>query len=436
MAKFLLNHDPKSKAVPGDEFATGLGRSAVDNLRLQQWLRKEYSNVSPPQAMADTPLLNTSEVQQLLGIVALSHKAAASLMSNKDAIRPLLRHSWEDKGAAVAGLTDWAAKAALNPASPEYDMAKRATADLINAVTVNGSDENNTDYQMFKQSLDWVKASPEIAQSFSKLIAANLSDFGDPEPSSVTGPGDENHLRISTDQRHRFAMLASTDQEARIVLRVAAEAYKADALKDPSSVEAKSAGFIDAMVTAAGHNAVYYDHIGDADAKNKAAAAARADDEMVKSVATYLFGQLAGGIKGGGQVADAGKWVLSRIIDEGLMQIPEPETVLPTGVDTDSDATGVGVAENHAAHDLANARVRTGNTAVLDPQLLERGSDGRPLLISNVRQTGQAHSRAASDTTCGHRRLSRLTATPTLAALPCRSCGQAWQSLRRADQPT
>ncbi|MFI7068539.1 hypothetical protein ACIBL3_46655 [Kribbella sp. NPDC050124] len=323
-------------------------------------------------------------MQQLLGIVALSHKAAAAVMSDSDAPRTLLRHDWQDDGAAVAGLTDWAAQAALNPSSPEFVLAKQATADLIRAVTVHDSDEGSLDHQTFKRSLDGVKANPLIAQALSKLIAANLSDFGADEPSQVTGPGDENHLRISTDQRHRFAMLASTDQDARILLRLAADAYKTSVLSDPTSTEAKSAGFVDAMVTAAGHNAVYYDHINDADAVNKARAAAQADEQMVKSVATYLFGEIADGIKVPGKVtgmsADVGRWVLGRVIDEGLMQIPEPATVLPTTVDTDADATGVGVAENHAAHDLANARVRTGDTTGLNPQLLERGSDGRPHL--------------------------------------------------------
>jgi hypothetical protein len=37
------------------------------------------------------------------------------------------------------------------------------------------------------------------------------------------------------------------------------------------------------MITAAAHNTVYYDHIGDADAKNAAAAAARAGEEQVRS---------------------------------------------------------------------------------------------------------------------------------------------------------
>ncbi|MFI7068489.1 hypothetical protein ACIBL3_46400 [Kribbella sp. NPDC050124] len=64
LARFLLNRDPASKVVPGDELATGLGLSAVENLRLQQWLAKEYSSISPPQEMANTALLNTSEVQQ------------------------------------------------------------------------------------------------------------------------------------------------------------------------------------------------------------------------------------------------------------------------------------------------------------------------------------------------------------------------------------
>jgi hypothetical protein len=392
LARFLLNRDPKSTIPAGDEFATGLGRSAVANLQLQQWLKKEYSSVSPEPAMARTALLNTAEVQQLLGLVGTSHKAAATLMSDKEAVRALVGHDWEDKGAAVAGLTDWAAKVALDPSSPEYALAKRATADLINAVTTNGSasDENAADYQMFKQSLQWVQNSPEIARAFSRLIAANLADFGDAEPSQVPGPGDEKHLRISTDQRHRFAMLASTDQQARVLLKVAAAAYKAQVLSDPTYGKAKSLGFIDAMISAAGHNAVYYEHMNEADAKNKVLAAAQADDAMVKSVAGYLFGQLISGIPGEGlilgaagkNVVGAGKWVLSRIVNEGIMQGPDaPVPVLPTTVDTDADATGFDVAENQAAHDLAAARLRADPTgkgiAGLAASLTERGADGR-----------------------------------------------------------
>lgn len=410
LARFLLNRDPKSKIGPGDEFAAGLGRSATENLHLQQFLQREYGNVAlggPPQEMAQTPLLNTAEVQQILGVVAFSHQASAKLMSDPEAVRVLIGHGWEDKGAAVAGLFDWAAKVALDPKSPEYVMAKQATADLINAVTVNDSDESSPGHQMFKESVGWVTASPEIAQAFSKLIAANLSDFGDPEPGGATGPEDKFHLRISTDQRHRFAMLASTDQQARIVLRVAAEAYKLDALRDPGSAEAKSAGFIDAMITAAAHNAVYFAHIEDADSKNKAAAAARADDAMVKSVALYVFGELYGPLKipekhlkpgeapdpnewireAGNHGVDAGKWVLGRILDEVFTEAPAPDPVLPTGVDTDADATGVGVAESRAAYDLANARVRLGNTTGLDADLLERGKDGRPRLKDLARLT-------------------------------------------------
>lgn len=403
LARFLLNRDPKSKIGPGDEFATSLGRSTVENLHLQQFLEDEYDHVplgGTPQEMAQTPLLNTSEVQQLLGVVAFSHQVSATLMSDREAVRVLIGHGWEDKGAAVAGLFEWAAKVALDPKSPEYVMAKQATADLINAVTVNDSDKTSPGHQMFKQSVGWVKDNPEIAQAFSKLVAANLSDFGDPEPAGASGPEDKFHLRISTDQRHRFAMLASTDQEARIILRVGAEAFKLDALRNPASDEAKSAGFIDAMIAAAAHNAVYFEHMNEADDKNKAAAAVRADDAMVKSIALYVFGALYGPLripempvkpgeapdpnewirKSGNHGVDAGKWILGRILDEVIMEVPEPDPTLPTGVDTDADATGVGVAEGRAFYDLANARVRVGDVKGLNPDLLERGKDGRPRL--------------------------------------------------------
>ena len=397
LAKFLLNRDPNSKVVPGDEFATQLGRSAVDNLRLQQWLHKEYGKVAPPEQMAKTALLSTGEIQNLLGLVALSHKASATLMSDTESVRALIGHDWEDKGTSVAGLTDWAAKVALDPDSPEYVMAKKATASLINAVTVNDSDENSPQHDMFKNSMGWLKNNPEIAQAFGKLIAANITDFGDDEPSGPTGPGDERHLRISTDQRHRFAMLASTDQESRILLRVASEAYKAEALEHPTAAEARSAGFIDAMVTAASHNAIYYDHIGDADAKNAAAAAARADDEQVRAVANYVFGELISSIHlpehehqpgeaeplpgNPKHLVGAGKFVLSKILTEGLIPPPdEPKPVLPTVVDTDTDATGVGVAENRAAYDLANAATRGGHTNGLPSTLITTGTDGNPHL--------------------------------------------------------
>jgi hypothetical protein len=376
LARFLLSRDPASTIAPGDEFAVGLARSAAESLRLQHWLKQEYSIVSPVFA--------SSEIQQLLGLVAISHKAAAELMADPYAVRALLSYNWEDKGAAVAGLTGWAAKAALDPSSPDYVMAKRATADLINAVTVNGSasDENAPDYQMFKQSLQWVQNSPEIALAFSKLIAANLADFGDTQPSQVTGPGDENHLRISTDQRHRFAMLASTDQQARLILKVAAAAYKAQILADPTYQEAKSLGFIDAMITAASHNAVYYEHMNEADAKNKAKAAAQADDAMVNSVLTYIIGQLIAAGPGTGLAVNAGKWVLTRIVNEGVRPTPGVvDPVLPATVNTDADATGRDVAQNQAAHDLANACIRadpTGtSTAELPERLNERGADGQ-----------------------------------------------------------
>ncbi|MEU0089195.1 hypothetical protein [Kribbella sp. NPDC006257] len=402
LAKFLLNRDPDSKVDPGDEFATDLGRSAVDNLRLQQWLQKEYGRwqdlkVAPPDQMAKTALLGAGEVQGLLGLVALSHKASATLMSDTESVRALIGHDWEDKGKAVAGLTDWAAKVALDPDSPEYVMAKQATASLIDAVTVNDSDENSPQHDMFKDSVDWMKKNPEIAKSFGKLIAANITDFGDDEPTGAVGPGDERHLRISTDQRHRFAMLASTDQESRIMLRVASDAYKAEALEHPGSAEARSAGFIDAMVTAASHNAIYYDHIDDADAKNAAAAASRADDEQVRTVANYVFGELISAIHlpaheshpGGPEplpgnpdhLVGAGKFILSKILTEGLIPPPdEPKPVLPTVVDTDSTATGVGVPENRAAYDLANAQVRGGHQTGLPPGLVTNGPDGKPHL--------------------------------------------------------
>ena len=412
LAKFLLNRDPASKVTPGDEFATQLGRSAVDNLRLQQWLQKEYGHTTvghkldPPEQMAKTALLNTGEVQGLLGLVALSHKASATLMSDTESVRALLSHDWQDKGAAVADLTDWAAKVALDPDSPEYVMAKQATASLINAVTVNDSDEHSTQHDMFKNSMGWMKKSPEIAQAFGKLIAANITDFGDDEPTGVPGPGDERHLGISTDQRHRFAMLASTDQESRVILRLASEAYKAEALTNPTSGEAKSAGFIDAMITAAGHNAVYYDHIGDADAKNAAAAAARADDEQVRTVANYIFGELIGAINlpehedrpGDGEplpgnpkhLVGAGKFVLSTILEGGLFSPPdEPKPVLPTVVDTDSDATGVGVAERRATYDLAKAQVRSGHTTGIPKELLTNGPNGTPHLKDPTTMTSK-----------------------------------------------
>lgn len=379
LARFLLNSDPAGKVASGDEFASGFSRSTVDNLRLQQWLKSEYSEVDPPGEMARTALLSTAEIQQFLNLISRSHKASAELMSDPDAVRILLKHGWEDQGAGFAQLTAWAAKAALDPSSPEFLMAKRATADLINAVTVNGSEDGEPDHMMFMESVKWVRSNPEIAQAFSKLIAANIGDFGDDEPSPVAGPGDEFHLRISTDQRHRFAMLASTDQEARLILRIAAAAYKAGILADPTDAEARSVAGIDAMVIAAAHNAVYYDNVDKADVANQANAAARADDLLVKSIANQLFGEGIGMIPGG-KVVGAGKYVLSRIVDEGIMEIPELPPVLPTTVDTDADADGYGVAEGHAGHDLATARLRAdpGQAADLPPQLIERDHDGRP----------------------------------------------------------
>jgi hypothetical protein len=398
LARFLLNRDPAGKVVPGDEFATDLGRSAVDNLRLQQWLQKEYpGRPHAPEQMGETALLSTGEVQSLLELVALSHKASATLMSDTESVRALIGHDWEDKGAAVAGLTDWAAKVALDPDSPEFVMAKKATASLINSVTVNDSDENSVQHDMFKNSMDWMKKNPEIAQAFGKLIAANITDFGDDEPAAVQGPGDERHLGISTNRRHMFAMLASTDPESRVMLRLASEAYKTEALVNPTFNDATSAGFIDAMITAARHNAIYYDHVGKADAENAAAAAARADDEQVRSVANYVFGEIIGAgklpafpttgeekhVEGAGNkhLEGAGKWILTRVLTEGLIPPPaEPKTVLPTAIDTSSDATGVAVANRQAAYDLANVQVRSGHTTGLPPALLTNGPDGKPHL--------------------------------------------------------
>lgn len=406
LARFLLNRDPKSTVAPGDEFAVGLARSTVHVRKLQQWLKREYGSTvtgNPPEQMARTPQLNTSEIQQLLGLIGASHKAAADIMSDPEAVRAMFNGAWDDKGAALAGILDWAAKAALDPTSPDFVLAKRATADLINAVTTNGSssDQTSADRNMFKDMVAQVQSNPELARAFSKLIAANLADFGAPEPSKTVGPGDEGHLRISTDRRHRFAMLASMDQQARVILKLSATVYKTQASAHPTYTEAKALGFIDALITAAAHNAIYWTHREDADQANRAIAEAQADDAMVKAVAGYVFGSLISWVplKPGASVAtagkpatpenpvkfdhvvDAGKWVLSWIINDGILSTPEQEKVIPTAIDTSRDATGADVAQNQAAYDIATARLRTDPTgksvAGLDPRILEHRPGGK-----------------------------------------------------------
>jgi hypothetical protein len=313
----------------------------------------------------------------------MSHAASTELMGNGQFVRLVAGEDWGDDGGAVARLTDWAAKAAADPSSPDYELAKKLTANLINVVTKNTKDQDGLHDQVFKEVLQGMQTNPMIARAFSRLIAANIADFGDDEPNTLVATEADGNLDIPTDMRNRFAMLASMDPQGRTILRIAAEAYKLTVFTSPQPGRdaANQVAAIDGIIVAAAHNALYYGEVDAADGQNKAREAARADDEARLAVLRQFYDTLAGTVPGGTSIGLA-KTALNQLLDTGL-KLPEPAPILPGKIPTDADAGGVLVPESRAAHDFAQARLRAdgnGGTAGLRPPLIETGADGHQRL--------------------------------------------------------
>ncbi len=389
LATFLQNQDPNSKNGPGKELALGLAHSVADEFRMKDWLHDEYGSTKtgPPSDMKNNVYLDMGQAQDMLSLVSRNHNADAELMGDRNFLAQTLAQDWPDDGKAMAKLTNWAAKAAIDPANPEYKLAKDATADLINIVTTN---QDGPDQQMFKVALDGAKDNPEIARTFSRLVAANIADFGEDDPNSTTATSTNGDLEIPTDRRNRLAMLGAMDPQGRAIMHIAAEAHKMETLgaPHPDSEAARRTAAIDGIVTAAGHNALYYDNLDAADSQNKTRAAAFADDQAVDSVLRKFY-DTAAGLVPGGPVIGLTKDALATLLEDGL-ELPEPEPVLPGKVSTDGDATGVHVPEARAAHDLAQARLRadTNGAAGLRPDMFTPGADGHPKLKDLSEMTG------------------------------------------------
>ena len=393
LAGFLQNRDPQGTISPGKDFAVGIARSIADELRMKEWLKDEYTGgVKPPSEFGNNVYLTKAQGQDLLSLVTMNHEASAELMGNSQFIRLVVGEDWDDDGKAVAGLTSWAVKAAADPSSPEYRLAKEATAELINIVTTNSNDQEDPHSQGFKEALQGMKNNPMIAQAFSRLVAANISDFGEDEPGTLTATGVDGNLEIPTEVRYRFAMLASMDPDARTILQIAAEAYKLTVFTGPhpGSEAATKVAAIDGIIVAAGHNALYYDNVDAADGQNAARKAARADDQARLAVLRQFYDTLAGTVSGGTPIGLA-KTALSQLLDDGL-KLPEPATVLPGKVPTDADASGVLVPEARGAHDFADAHLRADGdrgTSGLRPELFKKGADGHPQLKELSEMTGE-----------------------------------------------
>jgi hypothetical protein len=385
LVTFLQNRDPKGTVPPGKQLALGLARSMADEFRIKEWLEDEYGGTRTglPGQMDKNVYLTRSQAQDMLSLVSLNHNADAELMADRAFFRLVLSQDWDDDGKAVADLTNWAAKAAADPTSADYQLAKKATADLINIVTTNGSDEDGPHPQVFQTAANGAKVNPEIARAFSRLVAANISDFGEDDPGSTIASSTKGDLEIPTDKRHRFAMLAAMDPQGRAIMRIASQTYKMAALADRSSEHesALRASAIDGIIIAASHNALYYDNIADSDDKNKARTAQIADEQAVTSILRQFYDTSAGTVSGGTPIGLA-KMMLTKLLDEG-MKLPEPAPVLPGKVSTDADATGALVPQARAAHDLAEARLRNDGTpdkTGLQTELLEPGPNGHPKL--------------------------------------------------------
>jgi hypothetical protein len=355
----------------------------ADDLHMKQWLDDQYGNTKtgPPSDMKQNVYLDTDQVQAVLGLVARNHAPDTELVGDRQFMQLVLSQEWGDDGKAVANLTDWAARAAADPANPEHKLAKEAAANLINAVTINQSDPGDLHQNLFNVAVDSAKDNPEIARAFSRIVAANIADFGEDEPGSDRAFSTNGDLAIPTDQRYRLAMLGGMDPQGRAIMHIAAEAYKLGDLSDgPIDKEtARRGAAIDAIITAGGHNALYYENIDAADAENKARAAAIADDQAVSSVLRKFYDTTTGTISGGLPIGVA-KDLLTSLLDEG-MKLPEPDPVLPAAVST-KDATSVLMPEVRAAHDYAEVRLNATGThgTGLRPEMFTTDADGHPRL--------------------------------------------------------
>ncbi|MFB6721206.1 hypothetical protein ACFCV3_13635 [Kribbella sp. NPDC056345] len=400
LVAFLQNQDAGNNLGPGKELAMAIARSVGDEFRLKQWLADEYGNVAMPDQMKNNVYLDLSQAQQMLGLVSRNHDAATQLVGEPEFMGQILGQRWDDNGKVVAGLTDWAARAAVNPLDPEHKLAKEASARLINTVTTNDDDQ-----KLFQIAVNGAKNNPEIARAFSRVVAANIADFGEDDPQSTRATSTNGDLAIPTDQRQRLAMLGGMDPQGRAIMRIAARTYTIETLGSYPEIEAaRRIAAVDGIITAGGHNAIYYRETDDADRKTKALAAAAADDAAVDSILRKFYDTAAGLVPGGTAIGFA-KDALSALLNKG-MTLPEPDPVQPGQISTDKDATGAHVPEVKAAHDLADARLRADggqNKLKFPPNMFKPDSHGRLQLkdLSEMDQNQRAVLRVWADRNAG-----------------------------------
>src|SRR5699024_1079447 len=189
------------------------------------------------------------------------HDAAENNGEAAQHLADLYTFDWEDNGDAVSGYTDWIHDALdpRNEGEPDtadrWEMAQRASVDVIDAVTDTGNDGEgpNVFRQLMGGGQEDAKSfgiiNPQIADSLGDVGARNLDALGANAATGKTQIGPDGGVEVAEDDRGRLFTLVNTDPDAAKDLNTQVGVYQAEQLRD-----AIKSGDDDALKAAAENN--------------------------------------------------------------------------------------------------------------------------------------------------------------------------------------
>src|SRR5690625_5034159 len=326
------------------------------------------------------------------------HDAAENNGEAAQHLADLYTFDWDDNGDAVSGYTDWIHDALdrQNEGDPDtadrWEMAQRASVDVIDAVTDTGNDEGrpNVFRQLMGGAQEDAKSfgmiNPQIADSLGDVAARNLDALGGDPSIKSTEIGPDDGVQVAEDDRGRLFTLVNTDPDAAEDLNAQVGVYQAEQLRaaikagddDALKIAAKTNGTLEGYMNAGPLNAYligqHLDYkVDQSEYEDAQKAAGLAKGVAITGLSVHPYSALTAPMAN-----EAGDMLIERLIPE--QEDPDSYYVDDSGDD--------GALKTRAAYDYLQARQEITGQSPDDESLTNENGDLKPWdqLSSDARQ--------------------------------------------------